>query len=334
MFRQFEGPTADHVWQQMAQSFRVGQQVRGQPGRGGEAKEILHAAISIADPTQRWVMSRQPPLNVAFAIAEVVWIMTGRFDLAFLQAWNSRLREFVGPKPRRHGAYGYRLRRHLGMDQMERAVEALSFNPDTRQVALQIWDSSIDLPLSDGRPSDPDIPCNVLSLLKVRDSRLEWLQIVRSNDLFLGVPYNFVQFTCLQEIMAGWLNIGCGAYHQVSDSLHVYERDEVNVLASDPLPEVPRNTDSLAVPRELSERAFGELGLKIEQMIAPGLQRDELQGILVWNETPKAFQNMLAVLVAEAARRHRWPDISAMAMSACTNPAYLNLWNRWLTRVS
>ena len=256
MFSSFEGPTADHVWQQMVQAVRDGQGVRVQPSRGGATKEILHAAISISDPKQRWVASRQPPMNVAFAIAEVVWMMTGQNGLAFLEAWNSRLREFVGPGPQLHGAYGHRLRHHLGFDQLTRAYEVLRSNPDTRQVTLQIWDSAVDLPLPNGTPADQDIPCNVLSILKVREGKLEWLQVIRSNDLFLGVPHNFVQFACLQEIIAGWLNLDCGPYHQISDSLHLYERDEANVLASPPLDTFPLNTDSIKLPRADSESAF------------------------------------------------------------------------------
>lgn len=332
MFSSFDGPTADHVWQQMARALRDGRGVRMQPSKGGATKEILHAAISISDPKQRWVVSRHPPLNVAFAIAEVVWIMTGRNDLAFLEAWNSRLREFVGPGPQLHGAYGHQLRHYLGFDQLTRASDALRCNPDTRQVALQIWDSSVDLPLSDGEPADPDIPCNVLSLLKVRDGKLEWLQVIRSNDLFLGVPHNFVQFTCLQEIVAGWLGIDCGAYQQVSDSLHVYDRDEANMLASEPLADVPLNTDSLALSQESSERAFVELGRRVERMIGPGLGREELERIATWSEGPEAIRNMLSILVAEAARKQKWPDISEEAMATCTNPVYQELWRRWLTR--
>ena len=52
-------------------------------------KEILHAAISISDPRQRWMMSRQPALNPAFALADVVWIMNGRRDIGFLEFWNT-----------------------------------------------------------------------------------------------------------------------------------------------------------------------------------------------------------------------------------------------------
>ncbi len=333
MFRSFEGPTADHVWQQLAEEFRRGDGALVQPSRGGATKEILHAAITVNDPRQRWVASRQPPLNVAFALAEVVWIMTGRNDLAFLEAWNSRLPEYVGNGPHLHGAYGYRLRHHKGVDQVTRAYEALRNNSDTRQAVLQIWDSSIDLPQPDGTPVDKDIPCNVMSLLKVRDGKLEWLQVIRSNDLFLGVPHNFVQFMCLQEVMAGWLGVECGAYHQVSDSLHLYDHDEESVLGSVQLPDLPPNTDSLMLSKEASETAFVELGRRIERMIAPGLRRDELEGIAVWDEGPKAYRNMLSVLAAEAARRHRWADISDQAMTACTSLLYRELWRRWLDRI-
>ena len=333
MFRSFEGPTADHVWQQLAEEFRAGDGILVQPSRGGATKEILHAAITINDPRQRWVASRPPPLNVAFTIAEVVWIMTGRNDLAFLKAWDSRLPEYVGKGPYLRGAYGYRLRHHKGVDQLTRAYEALSNNPGTRQAVLQIWDSSIDLPQPDGTPVDKDIPCNVMSLLKVRNGKLEWLQIIRSNDLFLGVPHNFVQFMCLQEVMAGWLGVECGAYHQVSDSLHLYEHDEESVFASAPLPDLPSNTDSLALPKEASEAAFGELGGRIERMIAPGLRRDELEGIAVWKEGPEIFRNMLSVLAAEAAWRHRWADVTDQVISACTSLLFRELWHRWQDRI-
>lgn len=332
MFRSFQGPTADHVWQQVVEVFRTGDGVLVQPSRGGATKEILHAAITISDPRQRWVASRQPPLNVAFAIAEVVWLVTGRNDLAFLEAWNSRLPDYVGKGPQLHGAYGYRLRHHLGMDQLTRAYQALRSDPDTRQAVLQIWDSSVDLPRPDGSPVDRDIPCNVLSLLKVRAGKLEWLQVIRSNDLFLGVTHNFVQFTCLQEVMAGWLGVGCGAYHQVSDSLHLYNHDEEKVLKSGRLPDLPPSTDSLALPKKASEAAFEELGQRIQRMIVPGLQPHQLKRIADWDEGPEAFRNMLAVLASEAARKHAWPEIYDELMASCTNPLYVNLWHRWLAR--
>ena len=329
MISSFGGESADLVWQKAADAFRQSLGVRIQDSRGGSTREILHAAISIADPRQRWVVSRTPPLNIAFALAEVVWIMAGRRDLAFLEYWNGEYRKFVGPGPELHGAYGYRLRHHLGIDQLERAYQTLNNKANSRQVVLQIWDSEIDMPYSDGNPADSDIPCNVLAMPKLRDGKLEWLQIIRSNDMFLGVPHNLVQFTCIQEVLAGWLGVECGSYNQISDSLHIYNRDWENVMDSVALPNVASSTDYLGQPLQESDRLFRELERRIELMIDSETARHVLQGLASWDEAPQAYQNIAAVLTAEALRRRGLRELAANTMSSCTNPAYQQLWSRW-----
>ena len=329
MISTFRGQSADNVWLQTAEAFRRSDGVRSQDSRGGPTKEILHVAISIANPSERWVVSREPPLNLAFALAEIVWIMTGRRDLAFLDYWNRRYRDFVGPGPELHGAYGYRIRRHLGVDQLERAYRALDSDPDTRQVVIQIWDSPSDLPAADGTPANRDIPCNVVAMPKLRDGKLEWLQVIRSNDMMLGIPHNFVQFTSMQEIMAGWLGVECGSYTQISDSLHVYDSDWNDVMASTALPSVAMNDDSLALPRQESDRVFRELELRVERLIDPATQPDVLEGLASWHDAPQAYRNIAAVLTAEALRRRGLTDAAGRTMSRCTNPAYLQLWSRW-----
>ena len=329
MIPSFHGQSADMVWQKAADAFRESVGVRNQESQGGSTKEILHVGMSIADPRQRWVVSRTPPLNLAFALAEVVWIMNGRRDLAFLEYWNSEYRKYVGPGPELHGAYGYRLRHHLRIDQLERAYRALKHEADTRQVVLQIWDSSIDIPSVDGAPADRDIPCNVLAMPKIRDGKLEWLQIIRSNDMFLGVPHNFVQFTCLQEILAGWLGVECGTYNQISDSLHVYDRHWEKVLNSSPLPCVSPNRDYLDLSRIESERVFKELEHRVEQMTHRETEPDTLEGLSTWNDAPEGYRNIGTVLVAEALRRRGLAEAATRTMSRCTNPAYQHLWSRW-----
>ena len=126
MISLFQGATADDVWQQVAQAFRQSDGVGTQNGRGGLTREILHAAISVEEPRQRWAVSRRPALNPALALAEVVWIMTGRRDLAFLEFWSKEYRKFAGDGPELHGAYGYRIRHHLSIDQLDRAFRVLS----------------------------------------------------------------------------------------------------------------------------------------------------------------------------------------------------------------
>jgi len=331
MFRVFEGRTADEVWRNVASTFRSGEGTV-QSSRAGQTREILHSAMSINAPTQRWVTSRQPPINVAFAIAEVVWILTGRNDSAFLNYFNKQLPKYAGYGDTYHGAYGHRLRHHLGIDQLERAYQVLKTKPNSRQVVLQIWDGRRDLPDSSGKEASPDIPCNVVSILKVRSGKLEWMQILRSNDLYRGLPYNLVQFTTLQEIVAGWLGLDVGEYNQISNSLHVYESDLEYISGPSPT-HLAVNVDSLAFPKEESNRYFSELARNIETIINQTVPASELVTMVRRSNLPQSFRNMLTILCAEGVRRRLGQDVLSDVMNECTNPIYTYLYECWLSRL-
>ncbi len=331
MIKVFERATADEVWQMAAAELLYGNSTRHQDGRGGSTQELLHAAFTIQDPRQRWVVARQPALNPAFAIAEVVWILCGRRDSDFLNYWNSQLPKFAGSGPVYHGAYGFRFRHQFGIDQLERAYQALRHNPDGRQVVLQIWDPGSDFPDFSGRPVNPDIPCSISSLLKIRDGKLEWMQIIRSNDLFRGVPYNFIQFTSIQEVLAGWLGTELGSYNQLSDSLHLYDGD-AHLLHTGVSGELERNSDSLSLPKEESDAVLTKVDHLIETMATPNLSKRDLRALPAESGIPQAFQNLLLVVAAEAARRRGWSDLSQAFMNDCSNPALIQAWENWFTR--
>lgn len=78
-------------------------------------------------------------------------------------------------------------------------------------------------------------------MFNIRDGRLDWTQIIRSNDIFLGLPHNLVQFTTLHEVMAGWLGVQMGSYNQLSNSLHLYEKDLRDGIIS-PQPIIVQNS--------------------------------------------------------------------------------------------
>lgn len=328
----FVGQTADHVWRKAASHFRRNKSLRYISGRTGRVKELLQCMFVVQDPRQRWVVSRIPPMNPAFAIAEVVWIVCGRNESAFLNFWNSQLQRYAGRSKTYHGAYGFRLRRHFGTDQIRRAYQALKRNPSTRQIVLQIWDPRIDLPSPSGREAAPDIPCNICSMLKVRENRLIWTQVMRSNDIFLGLPHNFVQFTCLQEILAGWLELELGPYTHLSDSLHLYERDAKNVYRFENVG-IQSNGDTLQLPEKKSRRVFLEIYRRMVQMTNRSLTKRDLLGLAKPGSLPPAYQSMVLVVTAEAARRRGWLEVSHALVSDCANPVYKQLWVRWLDRV-
>lgn len=332
MFKVFQGRTADDAWQTIAEAFRNGGFVEGRDSRAGRTSEILHAGIAISEPRQRWVTSRRPALNVAFALAEVVWILRGRNDSAFLNYFNTQLPKYAGLGSTYHGAYGVRLRSRFGVDQLERAYLALKNNPESRQIVLQIWDPIADLPDVNGVATSPDIPCNISCLLKVRDGRLDWMQVMRSNDVFRGLPYNIVQFTTLQEVIAGWLGVELGEYHHLSDSLHVYDGTNEEIRRSLP-DQCVRNSDDLAVPKPVSDRGFSRLERAIERIISPASCADSLFEQLEY-DLLKSHRNIGLILCAEGARRRRRMDLVERALTECNNPGFVALYSAWLARTS
>lgn len=268
-------------------------------------------------------------MNPAFAIAEVVWILLGRNDSGFLNFWNPKLPQYCGYGPSYHGAYGYRLRHGAGGDQLERAYHALRSNRDSRQVVLQVWDKACDMPHPDGSPQSQDIPCNIVAMLKIRDDVLEWMQVMRSNDLFLGTPHNFVQWTSLQEIMAGWLGCGVGSFVLVTDSLHLYDHDSEMCTMTPSAPDVI-NTDSLALPKIEFDKLIMDVGRAMDELIEPDLTPSRLSGLLNQMRVHTGWGNLFSIAAADAARRKGWKDEANDAASHCSNPALRLAWDAWL----
>ncbi|MBP7676929.1 MAG: thymidylate synthase [Thermoanaerobaculia bacterium] len=324
----FEGGSADEAWTAAADRLLHDADADRQDSRCGATRELLHVGLVIRNPRQRWVVSRRPAPNPAFAIAEGLWIFAGRNDAAFPNFWNPVLPKYQGDLPTYHGAYGYRLRHAFGLDQIERAYAALAANPTTRQVVLGIYHPALDLPAADGVPVSQDVPCNVCSLLKIRHGKLEWVQIMRSNDLIRGLPYNIVQFTTLQEVMAGWLGLEVGTYTHFSDSLHVYESDTATFESSGDAA-VPPSEDRLDLPRNEWDAVFAQMLDAAERIRSESLTHDEFRRVVLGARLPPGYRNLLLIVAADAARRKGWSTLTTEALDRCTNPLLLHAYSLW-----
>jgi thymidylate synthase len=344
-----EGGSADEVWQAAVDEIAVNGLV--QPSRDQTTRELLHVAFAISDPRQRVVFGR--PFNPALAVAETIWILSGGNTVDFVRFWNPRMAQYLDDGSQcLHGAYGSRLgstprlgsgaERRLRLeslprkgrlDQLRQAFEVLRDDPHSRQVVLQIWDADLDLP--DPVPQSRDVPCNLMSHLLVRDGRLEWLQMMRSNDLFWGTPVNFIQFTSLQEIMAGWLGLECGTYTHISSSLHVYQRhwDELNEVAGRPNVVTPRNETSLQIR---GYAAWEEVwGLVADLAVALTERRDAVDVDLALARAqalPVGYRQWIALLAAESLRRAGALD-AALDVVQESGVFWSTSWMSWFRRM-
>lgn len=320
------GNTADEIYTKLYNDLTIKGR-KNVSGRNGDTTEILHVDLSLENPRQRWVCCRQPVISPAFSFAELITIMNGCDDAKVINPWNSALPRYQGNYNQYPGAYGARLRKKFGFDQLQRAYEALLWNSHSRQVVLEIWKPDIDLPVRRGIPNNKDIPCNICSMLKIRDDKLYWTQIMRSNDIFLGLPYNLLQFTSLQEIMAGWLKLELGEYMHISDSMHIYNDNTMTVSKEIHM----CNEDNLSLEKQLSDNVFYELYRKLIELGESSSVTELVKNYLKDNQLPVQYNNILMILcIYMLHKKDKTVETIEQCFENCQNELYNIMMRKWI----
>lgn len=186
--------------------------------RVGPCRDLGAVTVEL-DGGERTIFLSGRGWNPAFALVEAAWVLAGRNDLKSLTEFIANFGQFSDDGQTLHGAYGYRLRHYFGRDQLDAAVAELKANPESRRVVMSLY-----APGDLGQHSK-DIPCNTHVALRRVRGRLEMTVSNRSNDLWLGVPYNWFVFRALQYVIAHQLDIACGIQRHISSCLHLYEKD-------------------------------------------------------------------------------------------------------------
>ncbi|MGI8311711.1 thymidylate synthase [Saccharopolyspora hattusasensis] len=212
--------------------------------RGLHTTELLGAHLRLARPRYRFVDATPARmLNPAFAAAEAVWILSGSDD-PWIFTFNERLRRFAD-HGRLQGAYGPRLRNWSGCDQLDTVRRVLEGDGASRQAMIQLFDPARDF------AGYRDVPCTLGYRFYVRSGRLVMFTTMRSQDVWLGLPYDIFTTTVLQELLAGWLEVQLGDYHHLVDSLHLYDQHaEHAAVADQPAADAGAEQPSLRVPWE------------------------------------------------------------------------------------
>lgn len=202
--------------------------------RGMAVRELVAQEIRILSPYP-FTDFQGRNLNPKIAVIEAIGLVGGMATDELAARHVRSLYKFTD-EGRFHGAYGIRVR-----NQMRFVLETLRADPDSRQAVMTIFDGDRDLVRN-----TRDTPCTLSLQFLIRDDALNMIVTMRSNDLWLGTPYDFFQFSVMQATLAQLLGVAIGWYvHQVG-SLHVYEKD---VRAATDL---ERNTDppaELEAPR-------------------------------------------------------------------------------------
>jgi len=186
--------------------------------RGQPTRELLDVTIEISQPALVPPLAVRSNLNLGIAAVETVQLLAGVSDLPQLDEVSRGRFSRYADAGRLRGAYGPRLVHQL--PEVERRLRA---DPDTRQAIAVLWCRE--------EPVTADVPCTLSLTFRIRDNQLGLKVHMRSNDVMLGVPYDWFVFSRVQLVMADCLGLVPGPYVHHVDSLHLYERDHDRALS-------------------------------------------------------------------------------------------------------
>lgn len=216
---------------------------------GGVAREVLGFSARLNNPACNFMFNPVRRMSPHYAAGELFWYLSGDMSLTRILPYAPGYKRFgnemtvhrdpdTGKESRQPqhpasrelcapgAAYGHRLARSTpaGYTQIAFIIRTLKQFPNSRQAILGIWDPSYD-PGAIERGRIITIPCTLNLQFLIRDGKLNCINTMRSNDMWLGLSNDIFCFTAIQRLIADALRIPVGWYQHQVGSLHIYERD-------------------------------------------------------------------------------------------------------------
>lgn len=173
-------------------------------------------------------------LHIRSILHELLWFLSGETNIRYLKEngvsiWD----EWATPDGELGPVYGAQWRNWQGADgktydQILALVEGLKNNPDSRRHIINGWNVAL-LPdekqkpwenAAAGRMALP--PCHVLYQFYVASGKLSASLYIRSNDLFLGNPYNTASLAFLTHMLAQQCDLDVGEIVLSIGDAHIY----------------------------------------------------------------------------------------------------------------
>lgn len=188
--------------------------------RGQLTKEVLQqtAIVNMRRPV---ITLPERKLSTKFLGGEAYWILSGDNRVETIAPYNKNIVNYSDDGKTFFGAYGPRI-----LSQLDYVIDKLISDADTRQAVLTIW--------RENPPETKDVPCTVAVHFMIRDNKLNCHVYMRSNDLWLGFPYDVFNFSMLSHLVCCKLNafvvenggviIKPGMLYHTASSRHIYEQ--------------------------------------------------------------------------------------------------------------
>lgn len=199
--------TADEAYANLI--YRVYEKGLASTPRGMLTLEILNDTINI-DMNYPIISSGTRMLNYKFMAAEACWILSGRNDVEYIERYCGKIAKFSDDGLFFYGAYGPKV-----VDQMGHVIQALRTDPYSRQAVINIW--------REKPAGTKDVPCTLSLQFFIRLGKLHMIANMRSSDVWLGVPYDIFNFSCIANFLRLCMgNLDLGVLYMNAGSRHLY----------------------------------------------------------------------------------------------------------------
>jgi thymidylate synthase len=199
--------------------------------RAGMTMEIRDFMFTLSPDAIDLPLGTGRKINTGLAAAEAIQLSGGVGMPELTEAVSKQVAEFVrDPDGTVHGNYGARMQLQI-ID----VVNKLQADPMSRQAIIQVWDKNIDSMYR--KPMPKDIPCTLAMMFGIDpQGRVLLSVIMRSNDVWLGLPYDVFQFRQLQSTVSNLLHRERGQYTHHAVSMHAYDKNlgQIGSLALKP----------------------------------------------------------------------------------------------------
>ena len=173
-------------------------------------------------------------LHIRSILHELLWFLQGDTNIQYLKdngvsIWDA----WATPEGELGPVYGAQWRKWKGEngdthDQIAALVDSLKNNPNSRRHIISGWNVAL-LPDESKKPQENAEaglmalpPCHLLYQFYVAEGKLSASLYIRSNDLFLGNPYNTASLAFLTHMLAQQCDLGVGEIVISIGDAHIY----------------------------------------------------------------------------------------------------------------
>lgn len=190
----------------------------------GNTRELSNIQFTLEDINDNVITFEKRGLNIPYILGELSWYFKGDNSVNYINKFGKMWNKLSDDGVTNNSAYGYLLKYKHGFDQIELIIDLLKTDYISRRAVL-----NINVP-NPHVIETHDEPCTIALQFLMRDNKLHCTGIMRSNDIWFGLPYDVIFFTELQKYIARRLNVEYGTYTHFVVSLHLYDKDFNDVL--------------------------------------------------------------------------------------------------------